>query len=390
MVRLLTRALALLALHCVALAAAVQATAACSLTTRSEKIGQGTIVYNSVGSGPQVLLIHGLFANKEQWNELACRLAESGFTAIAVDLPGYGKSEGFALSDYALESQVAKLRALTMRLDIRQIELAGNSMGGTIMARYASRYPRQVRSIAFIGSPLGIIGWNSGIRDAIRKGINPFVPVSEQQLDLELKLLFVNPPLIPEAEKRDIVADFVRHNRHYVQVWNIVSLYHDVLRHNPPPAIRTLVIWGEQDQVFDVAGAQSLQGGVPAAEVHLLPRAGHLLHIENAAEVAPLYTDFLKRTQAMRESPAPASKSIAAVFDCEGGKTVKAVFENAAQSLVKLALSDGRELTLPQVRSGSGARYADARESFVFWNKGDTAFIEERGRVTYRECNARR
>ena len=154
MVRLLTRALALLALHWLTLAAAAEATAPCSLATRSERIGQGTIVYNSVGSGPQVLLIHGLFANKEQWNELACRLAESGFMAIAVDLPGYGKSERFALPDYALESQVAKLGALTMRLDIQQIDLAGNSMGGTIMALYASRYPRQVRSIAFIGSPL--------------------------------------------------------------------------------------------------------------------------------------------------------------------------------------------------------------------------------------------
>jgi len=98
----------------------------------------------------------------------------------------------------------------------------------------------------------------------------------------------------------------------------------------------------------------------------------------------------LKRAQLKPQSPVPALKSIAAVFDCDGGKTVKAVFESGAQSLVKLALSDGREITLPQARSGSGARYADADESFVFCNKGDTAFIEERGRVTYRGCNVRR
>jgi len=41
---------------------------------------------------------------------------------------------------------------------------------------------------------------------------------------------------------------------------------------------------------------------------------------------------------------------------------------------------------LPQARSGSGARYANGDESFVFWNKGDTAFIEEDGKTTYADC----
>ena len=44
---------------------------------------------------------------------------------------------------------------------------------------------------------------------------------------------------------------------------------------------------------------------------------------------------------------------------------------------VELKLSDGRSLKIPQAMSGSGARYANTDESFVFWNKGDTAFITE-------------
>jgi len=57
---------------------------------------------------------------------------------------------------------------------------------------------------------------------------------------------------------------------------------------------------------------------------------------------------------------------------------------------VDLELSDGRSMELPQVISGSGARYANQDESFVFWNKGNTAFVTEGGdeTMTYEDCVA--
>jgi putative hemolysin len=85
-------------------------------------------------------------------------------------------------------------------------------------------------------------------------------------------------------------------------------------------------------------------------------------------------------------TPGTAGSTVHARFRCQGGSTVDAVFSNGAQSSVSLQLSDGRALTLPQGLSGSGARYADAGERFVFWNKGDTAFIDENGRPTYAGC----
>ena len=45
--------------------------------------------------------------------------------------------------------------------------------------------------------------------------------------------------------------------------------------------------------------------------------------------------------------------------------------------------------SLPQARSASGARYANADQSFVFWNKGETAFIEENGQPSYSGCRTR-
>ena len=75
-----------------------------------------------------------------------------------------------------------------------------------------------------------------------------------------------------------------------------------------------------------------------------------------------------------------------ATFACKGGKTIAADF---GTNSVALKLSDGRSLTLPQAMSGSGARYANADETLVFWNKGDTAFITEgpgEGKETYSGC----
>ena len=72
-----------------------------------------------------------------------------------------------------------------------------------------------------------------------------------------------------------------------------------------------------------------------------------------------------------------------AIFNCADNKTIQAVF---LKDNVSLTLSDGRHLQLPQGMSGSGARYVNTDESFVFWNKGDTAFIEEGKDTTYKDC----
>ena len=72
------------------------------------------------------------------------------------------------------------------------------------------------------------------------------------------------------------------------------------------------------------------------------------------------------------------------VFNCAENKNIKAVFY---ASKVDLGLSDGRNMSLPQAMSASGARYANADESFVFWNKGDTAFVEEGSQTTFKDCS---
>lgn len=287
---------ALAALFCFIVALPTQAQP-CVPATHAEPIGRGTISYNSFGRGPPVLLVHGLFADKEQWTALACLIADAGYEAIAVDLPGYGKSAGYSLGDYPLEREVENLHALAARLGIARFDIAGNSMGGAIAALYATAYPEQVRSLAFLGSPEGITGWGDGIRGAILSGINPFIPLTPAELDIELHLLFVSPPNISPSAAKSIVDEYVRNRDHYIQVWNIVNLYDDVLIRTPLARKPTLIVWGADDSIFNASGATALQAKTFGGQVYLMPKAGHLLHTENAAAVAPLFIRFLKTAE---------------------------------------------------------------------------------------------
>lgn len=97
--------------------------------------------------------------------------------------------------------------------------------------------------------------------------------------------------------------------------------------------------------------------------------------------------------------PTTAKPVATAHYLCEQNKTITAEYFNGPTRTapngqpipggrVDISLSDGRKLSLPQTLSGSGIRYANADESFVFWSKGDTAFVEEGKAMTYTGCVA--
>ena len=90
-------------------------------------------------------------------------------------------------------------------------------------------------------------------------------------------------------------------------------------------------------------------------------------------------------------------------YNCAQGKSLTAeYFDGPARTAadgrpipggrVILTLAAGKKLSLPQTLSGSGIRYANEGETFVFWSKGDTAFVEEGANqtVTYKDCVGRK
>ena len=100
----------------------------------------------------------------------------------------------------------------------------------------------------------------------------------------------------------------------------------------------------------------------------------------SVAKITVLAVGALLASSALAETPVAT-----ATFKCQGGKSIEATFY---ANSVDLKLSDGRSLKVPQAMSASGARYANKDETFVFWNKGDTAFVTEGkdGKETYSGC----
>ncbi len=97
------------------------------------------------------------------------------------------------------------------------------------------------------------------------------------------------------------------------------------------------------------------------------------------------YLEYSKQLNKVPQLPSGSLPIVTSVnYACAENKKIQA---NYSKERVQLVLSDGRTMTFKQVMSGSGARYASADESIVFWNKGKTAFIAENNQTTYADCN---
>lgn len=267
----------------------------CPLANKTMAVDGGYISYLEGGHGEPILLLHGLFAQKEQWMDVGCAMASAGFNVIAPDLPGYGASTGYPVTVYPLESQADILHNLILRLDKQNIHIAGSSMGGTIAALYTKKYPREIKTLAFIGAPLGVLGWSPQVKGAIFQGINPFIPINEKQFDLEMSLLFFQPPIIEGDIKAKLIQEYVGNNRHYQQVWDIINLYDDSLYKMAIQNPRTLILWGEHDGIFSIDGIPHLKKSFKNSQAIQLPNAAHLLMLEQPEKVVMFYSEFLRQ-----------------------------------------------------------------------------------------------
>ena len=289
---------------------------------KSITVDSGQIKYYQIGSGRPVLLIHGLFANKEQWLDLVSQLEKSNansshqFQFIIPDLPGYGASTGYPIEAYNLDNynikghslnQIQILHNFIKQLQIPlPIDIAGNSMGGLIMTLYAVHYPDEVHSIAYIGSPLGIAAYAPEFIDTgIRHGYNPFIPTTPEQFSNELHLLLVNYEAIMPSEekiKTKIIPNTEQHFKAMTAAFNMVNLtyYREYLQHSLPLTQPALVLWGNRDYIFGSSKqAKTLCHNLPRSKHctwHSIENTGHLLLMENQealATIARYYKAFL-------------------------------------------------------------------------------------------------
>lgn len=281
------------------------------LSEHTVRIGGHQIHYLEGGKGETVVLLHGIFAEKDHWVDFARPLADS-YRIIAPDLPGFGESSRLANHSYDYAAQTERLKELLDVIGAGRVHLAGNSMGGTIAALFAIRYPDRVASVAFIGAPHGIRSPRpSEVDHLIDAGEQPLIARDAQGFERMLDRVFARRPFLPYPilhAAREVAVQQAESN---VRLWRAQLKDRFLLHeHIAGLRVRSLALWGKEDRVFDVSGAAVLQAQLADGDVQIMPDIGHLPMMEAPADAAGRYARFLAgRTYMGWNRPPPGAPS---------------------------------------------------------------------------------
>src|SRR5258705_378721 len=102
------------------------------------------LAYERMGSGPTLVLLHGVGHRRQAWGAVLDRLTPHRDVIIA-DLPGHGESPPLEEGKPALEAMLGAVTALLDDLGLERPHVAGNSLGGTVAGGPKARRPRPPR-----------------------------------------------------------------------------------------------------------------------------------------------------------------------------------------------------------------------------------------------------
>ncbi len=109
-----------------------------------------TVVYNLLGEGPAIVLLHGFLESSAIWNNFARELARD-FTVLTIDLPGHGES-GIIEDTHSMNLMAEVLNFILEHENIETALLCGHSMGGYVAIEFASQYQEKVEGLSFFHS----------------------------------------------------------------------------------------------------------------------------------------------------------------------------------------------------------------------------------------------
>lgn len=248
------------------------------------------IHYYAVGPahGEAVVLVHGLGGRSEDWQKLAPYLAKAGYRVYMPDLPGYGRSQRPADFSYSVTDESAVVLGLLDALGLKQVDLAGWSMGGWIVQLAAAKRPDRVHRLMLFDSAGLYVkpDWNTKL----------FTPISAAQIDELDALLMPNPPKVPGFVARDILRTSHEHG------WVIRRALATMLDGRettdkvlPNLRMPVLIVWGEVDHITPLSQGEKMHQLVPQSELDVIGGCGHLAPNACAPQVAPFVLNFLRR-----------------------------------------------------------------------------------------------
>ncbi|HEV2764596.1 MAG TPA: alpha/beta fold hydrolase, partial [Pyrinomonadaceae bacterium] len=279
---------ALLCTLCLAATAAAQAPAA---QPQKEAVVFGQkIKYVEAGSGPVVVLLHGLGGNMSNWAFNTPALAQK-FRVIVPDQVGFGQSDK-PLVNYRVGTYVDFLDKFLAELKVERATLVGNSLGGWIAALYTLRHPAKVERLVLVDA--------AGFAPPKEFDINALAglnPSTREEMKRLAGLVFFNPMFKSDAAVDVLLAQRLSAGDGYT-IQSLVESIHrgeDMLdarldRIKQP----TLILWGREDRLTPLAReGERFKREIAGSQLVVFDNCGHVPQAECAADFNAALLKFL-------------------------------------------------------------------------------------------------
>jgi pimeloyl-ACP methyl ester carboxylesterase len=266
-------------------------------------------VYRTAGSGPPLLLIHGIGDNSRTWEEVMPTLARNHLV-IAPDLLGHGDSDK-PRADYSVAAYANGMRDLLSSLGIDTVTLVGHSLGGGVAMQFAYQFPERTERLVLVASggagrrvsPILRAAALPGAGIAIgalklpgaRTILNAVIEVLERLdtgLGLDAEDLARMVEALPDQTAR---SAFIRTLRSVID-WRgqvVTMLDRCYLVRGMP----TLLMWGARDSVLPVDHAYKAHTAMPGSRLEIFEDAGHFPFRSDPARFVGLLEDFCASTE---------------------------------------------------------------------------------------------
>ncbi|MEM7645315.1 MAG: alpha/beta hydrolase, partial [Pseudomonadota bacterium] len=254
------------------------------------KVDSYDINYNDTGSGKEIVLIHGLGADKTRWEKITPQLAEN-HRVVSVDLLGFGKSSKPNLN-YRGQLLVQNLHRFLEKLNIKNPTLIGNSMGGWLSLLYTKMHPNSVKDLVLVG-PAFIFGLPPGLT-ALELTKNAS-PQDVQTMKTYLERIYHSLPKDINFEQ-ELKIKLSKNDKKTIESLAMsLEKKLDIFSIDDVKAIqkKVMVIHGESDGVVPMRASQVLADLLPNATFEVVKGTGHWPQYEEPIDFLDLVGQFL-------------------------------------------------------------------------------------------------
>jgi 2-hydroxy-6-oxonona-2,4-dienedioate hydrolase len=271
-------------------------------TSQTVQTKSWKIHYNEAGAGPAVILLHGSGAGASGWSNFRPNIAAlaEDFHVLAVDAPGWGRSDAALPQDYDHPNAVLELMDT---LDIEKAALVGNSMGGMTAVTFAARYPDRISHLitmgpgSFLSIPT-LFGFGDGPSEGLKILFEAYRNPTAETMKRLVQVMTFDSVFATDELAQQRADGATAHPEHLANFLTGMAGGGPVRTAATPEQAASitapsLLIHGRDDRVVHYEHSLRLVATIPDSRLVLFNRCGHWAQLEHAAEFNRLVRDFV-------------------------------------------------------------------------------------------------